>query len=227
MNAWRDSITHEIDVSKELDADFNNPKIHVISHWVEQICRYGALRQYSGERHEQAHKMNLKDDWNASNHNLNYLPHVITFQRRILCYEVRELNLQALAQGRQNSAAACKVLPAGADRAAPLCPQSYAKPEFMGHQNRLDRNDPVTMIKDFRALRDNTQHATRHVALYSCTREFIKDKSRNTTYISDEQLQAMELCIFHGIKVQLEDLDGERISQMCRCTGSQSWHGGD
>jgi hypothetical protein len=37
----------------------------------------------------------------------------------------------------------------------------------------------------------------------------------------------MELCIYHGIKVQVDSLDGERISQMCRCTGSQSWSGGD
>jgi len=37
MNAWWDYISHEIDVSKELDADFNFPKIHLVSHWVEQI----------------------------------------------------------------------------------------------------------------------------------------------------------------------------------------------
>jgi hypothetical protein len=37
MNSWRDYINHEIDVSKELDADFNIPKIHLMSHWVEQI----------------------------------------------------------------------------------------------------------------------------------------------------------------------------------------------
>jgi hypothetical protein len=37
----------------------------------------------------------------------------------------------------------------------------------------------------------------------------------------------MELCIYHGIKVQVEGLDGDRITQMCRCTGSQSWPGGD
>jgi hypothetical protein len=46
-------------------------------------------------------------------------------------------------------------------------------------------------------------------------------------YISDEQLHTMELCNDHGIKIQVEGLDGERISQMCGCTGSQSWHGGD
>jgi hypothetical protein len=119
MNAWRDYISHEIDVSKELDADFNFPKIHLMSHWVEQIRRYGALQQYSAERHEQAHKTNLRDGWNASNHNLNYLPQVITFQRCILCFEIRALNLQAIAQRRGNSIAACKVLPSGADLVAP------------------------------------------------------------------------------------------------------------
>jgi len=83
------------------------------------------------------------------------------------------------------------------------------------------------MIKDFRALLDNTQDATHRMAICSGTREFIKHKSRKKMYISDEQLHPMELCTYHGIKVKVEGLDGECISQMCRCTGSQSWCGGD
>jgi len=47
MNAWRDYISHEIDVSQELDADFKFPKIHLMSHWVQQIRRYGSFQQYS------------------------------------------------------------------------------------------------------------------------------------------------------------------------------------
>jgi hypothetical protein len=97
----------------------------------------------------------------------------------------------------------------------------------MGPQNRRDGNHPDAMIKDFEALLNNTQDATHHAAIYSGTREFIKHKSLNKTYISDEQLHAMELCIYHGIKVQVEGFEGERISQMGRCTGSQSWRGGD
>jgi len=197
-----------------------------MSHWVEQIHRYGALQQYSAERHEQAHRTNLKDGWNTSNHNLNYLPQVITFKRRILCFEIRELNLQTLAQCRENSTAGCEVFPSDADMAAPLGSQSYVTPKFMGPQNCCDGKHPDAMIKDFRALLDNTEDATHSVAIYSGTREFIKHKSRNKTYISDEQPHAMELCIYHGIKVQVEGLDGERISQMCRCTGSQSWRRG-
>jgi len=129
--------------------------------------------------------MNLMDSWIASNHNLNYLPEVITFQRRILSFEIRELNFQALAQRQENSAAACKVLPSGTDLAAPLGSQSYAKSEFMGPQNRRDGKHPDAMIKYFRALLDNTQDATHRVAIYSGTRELIKHNSRNKTYISD------------------------------------------
>jgi len=82
------------------------------------------------------------------------------------------------------------------------------------------------MIKDFRALLDNMQDATHRTAIYSGMLECIKHKSHNMTYILDEQLPAMELCIYHGIKVQVEGLEGEYISQMCRCSQSQSWCGG-
>jgi hypothetical protein len=115
------------------------------------------LQQYAAERHEPAHKTNLKDSWNASNHNLNYLPQVITFQHCILCFQIREINLQAIAQHWENSIAACKVFSSGADLAAPLSSQSYAKAEFMGPQNRHDGTHPDAIIKDFRALLDNTQ----------------------------------------------------------------------
>jgi hypothetical protein len=138
MNAWRDYINHKIDISNELKANFNFLMSHLTTHWAEQVCRYGALKQYSSKRHEHAPKTNLMDGWNASNHNLNYLPQVITFQCCIFCFEIRELNLQALAQHQENSAAPSKVLPSGADLAAPQCPQSYAKREFMGPQNRRD-----------------------------------------------------------------------------------------
>jgi metal-dependent amidase/aminoacylase/carboxypeptidase family protein len=141
-------------------------------------------------------------------------------------FEIRELNLQTLAQRQENSAAAYKVPPSGADLAAPLSPQLYAKPEFMGPLTRHDGQHADAMIKDFTALLDNTQDATHCVGISSGTQEIIEHMSHSKMYILDEQLYAMELCISHGIKVQVEGLEGERISQMCRCTGSQSgWEG--
>jgi hypothetical protein len=84
------------------------------------------LHQYSAASHEEAHQMNLKDGWNASNHNVNCLPQVITFQRRNLCFKIRVLNLQAIAQRWESSPTACEVLPSGADLADLLSPLSYA-----------------------------------------------------------------------------------------------------
>ena len=37
MNTWRGCIRDEINVSMEFDADFNFPKIHLMSHWAKQI----------------------------------------------------------------------------------------------------------------------------------------------------------------------------------------------
>jgi hypothetical protein len=137
MNPQWDYIGHQIDVSKVLDTDVNLPKIRLISHWVEQIHRYGALQQCSAERPKQAHNMNLKDGWNASSHNLNYLPQVSTFQRRIRCFEIRELNLQALAQCRENSAFTCQVLSFSADLAAPLNPSYMLSPNSCDYKTTV------------------------------------------------------------------------------------------
>jgi len=71
MNASPDNISHEIDISKELDANFNFLKIHLMSHWAKQFRRDRALQQHSAGRHEQAHKTHLMDGWNTSNHILN------------------------------------------------------------------------------------------------------------------------------------------------------------
>jgi hypothetical protein len=80
------------------------------------------------------------------------------------------------------------------------------------------------MIKDFRTLLGNVKDATHSASIYSGTRECINHKSRTKRYILDEQLHAMELCIYPGIKVQAEGFEGERTSDMCLCTESQSWH---
>jgi len=108
-----------IGVPKELDAEFNLAKIHLMSQWVEQIRWYGAIQSYSAERHEPAHITYLTDGWNAPNHNMNHLPQVFTLQRRILCFGIRELTLQAVTWGRENTAAAWKVPPSDVDLAAP------------------------------------------------------------------------------------------------------------
>jgi hypothetical protein len=96
LNTRREYISHVINVAKELDGHFNFPNIYFMSHLVIDFRSYGALQQDYAERHEHAHQTNLKNGWNASNHNLNYLLQVITFQLRVLCFVIREIKFSAL-----------------------------------------------------------------------------------------------------------------------------------
>jgi len=89
------------------------------------------------------------------------------------------------------------------------------KPEFLGPQNRRDGKHPDAMIKDFRALLDNTLDATHLTTIDKGTREFLQHKSGNNTSISDEQLHTIDICIYHGIKVQVGGFQGERILHIC------------
>jgi hypothetical protein len=99
--------------------------------------------------------------------------------------ETKQLNLYTFAQHRENSSAACKVLPSGADLAAPLGSQSSVKPEIMVPQSRRDGKHPDAIIKVFKALLDNTQDSSKRMAIFSGMREFLKHKSGNKNYISD------------------------------------------
>jgi hypothetical protein len=175
-DAWRDCNSHKIDDSNELNAKFNWLKIHMMSYWVNQICRYRVLQQYSAERHEQAHQMNIKDGWNTPTNNLNNLPKVIRSQLSFLCLDIREINLQTLTECWENSAHACIVLRSGANLAAPLGSQSYAWPQFMGPNNRRDGNHPDAMIKESRALLDHSHNTTHRLAVYIGTWDLIQHK---------------------------------------------------
>jgi len=55
------------------------------------------------------------------------------------------------------------------------------------------------------------KNATHRIALDPGRPEFLKHLSLTKTYLWDEQLQALELCIQHGMKVQIDSLEGELI----------------
>jgi hypothetical protein len=118
MITWQNSLSQNMDDSNNLDANCNIPKIHFISHSVQQISLYQALQQFPPQRNTETHHMNLRDGSNSSNHNLNYLTQVIILQHRIVCIEVRDLNLQTVTQCQENRTAIWKVLSSAADLAA-------------------------------------------------------------------------------------------------------------
>jgi hypothetical protein len=82
------------------------------------------------------------------------------------------------------------------------------------------------MIKDFRALFDNRPDAMHCVTIYNGTQEFIMLQSYKNSYISEEHLHAMELCICLGLKVQVEGLENQQNSQICQSTGIKTGRDG-
>jgi len=95
----------------------------------------------------------------------------------------------------------------------------------MGPKNSLEGKHPDAMINHFMVLLDNMHDATHRVTIYHGPEEIIKGKTCSKTYISYEQLYRMQLAIYHCSKVQVDSVEGERLSQICRCTGSHTWHG--
>ena len=217
-NEWRDFIDSEVDMSKEGDAHFNFIKIHLMSHFAEQVRLYGSLPQWSAETHEHAHRANLKDGWNASNKNLDYLPQIFAYQRRVLCFEMRGLNRQAVQGSDDHHLAGKTATIAGPSTASP-----FTQPMLISPQN--DNKTPDGQLKHFGALVDSIDVVQRS-ALLNGTRDFLQRRlPKRDEILSDEELRKAEICIYHAIKVEVDDLDGDKKTQMCRCTGEKPWRG--
>ncbi|KAF8418454.1 hypothetical protein BGX38DRAFT_1109133, partial [Terfezia claveryi] len=72
-------------------AHYNFPKMHLISHFVDQIAEYGSLPQFSTDICEVLHKP-LKDGYRRSNH-VNVVPQVIQTYTRAHSFAIREKNI--------------------------------------------------------------------------------------------------------------------------------------
>jgi hypothetical protein len=82
----------------------------------------------------------------------------------------------------------------------------------MWPHNCYHAKHPAAIIKDCKAFLDNPQDPMHRVAIFSGRWELISHKCRKTTYISDEQRQAIELSNYHGITAQVQGVAGDWIS---------------
>ena len=71
-------------------ANHNFPEMHLISHFAEQIRKYGSLPQYSTEMYEASHKP-LKDTYRRSNH-IDTIPQMIQTYTRANTLAMRDNN---------------------------------------------------------------------------------------------------------------------------------------
>jgi len=82
-------LVHDVLTSR---ANYNFPKIHLISYFADQISKYGSLPQYSTEICEALHKP-LKDAYRHSNY-VNAMPQIIRTYTRIHGFSIREKDLE-------------------------------------------------------------------------------------------------------------------------------------
>jgi len=73
-------------------AHYNFPKMHLISHFADQITRCGSFPQYSTEIYEASHKP-LKDAYHRSNH-INAMPQIIRIYMWVHSFAMRARNIQ-------------------------------------------------------------------------------------------------------------------------------------
>ena len=73
-------------------ANYNFPKMHLISHFPEQMRKYGSLPQYSTEICEDSHK-SLKDAYRRSNH-IDTMPQIIQTYTCDHTFAMRNKNLE-------------------------------------------------------------------------------------------------------------------------------------
>ncbi|KAF8424774.1 hypothetical protein BGX38DRAFT_1107275, partial [Terfezia claveryi] len=72
-------------------AHFNFPKVYLISHYAEQILKFGALAQYSTDISEAMYK-GLKDAYRRSNR-VNATPQIVTTYTRDHTFAMKDLTL--------------------------------------------------------------------------------------------------------------------------------------
>src|SRR5258706_2335323 len=76
-------------------AHYNFPKMHLLSHYAEQIEQFGSLHQWSTEICEALHKP-FKDAYRRSNH-VNATPQILNTYTRDHGFQLREKNIEAWA----------------------------------------------------------------------------------------------------------------------------------
>jgi len=81
-----------INQALEEKSDFNFPKIHLLSHYADQISRYGSLPQYFTESCETSHKL-FKNAYHRSNH-VDAIPQIIQGYMREHSFAMKELNME-------------------------------------------------------------------------------------------------------------------------------------
>ena len=194
-------LEHELlkkDILEE-GSHWNFPKMHMLTHYAEQIPKYGQLVQYSTEVGEAYHKP-LKDAYRRSNH-VNATPQILNTHERDHAFAMREMNIAALNAQKEP------------DR---LIEQSSLR--LQGHQPIVDIDQlskdyglPDIRIQLLRYFQQN------HPLLYN-----YDQNSPSADYFS---IFSAPCEPFFSLHLTLPSFQDETIDHICRATGTCKFRG--
>ena len=116
----------------------------------------------------------------------------------------------------------CHIAPSARPPASPLYPASVlpcfrTRPSPHLHLEHLSHGSP--RLPRYIDSVDVVQRP----ALYNGVRDSLLCRGPKEDAILDDELRTTETCIYYSVKIEVDDFDGERETQMCRCTGNQLW----
>ncbi|KAF8418320.1 hypothetical protein EV426DRAFT_679831 [Tirmania nivea] len=202
-------------------AHYNFPKMHLISHFVDQIAKYGSLPQYSTEICEASHKP-LKDAYRRTNH-INALPQILRTYTRAHNFAMRERNLEQwiadLSHIPDEIRSIIRPTRQGLHLSRDAAPE-LTRRKLQGPLTRTDIYNLETLQKlyqlpDLRAL-TRTYLARHHYAQSS-------DPESDMTRLQDAPLEA-----FHTLQVAVPTFNGDgHMLHHVRCTGGKLFRNQD
>jgi hypothetical protein len=202
---WQSFINAEMVEYNEEGSDFNFPKIHQLLHFGEQIRRYGSLKQWSTETGESSHRTQLKDPYNKSNRSGDIYGQMIEYYLRSDAFAIRRLNIAAKRGENAES---------GRDSIE----DSLAGVRFTSEQSSSVQAKTISFAQLLTSLRgEDLQNE-----LCRATNRFLL--SRKIKIGSNDLLQC-PVNVYHGVRIPLSNMYGERMIQYVRCTGEKSWYG--
>jgi hypothetical protein len=196
---WQSFISAEMIEYNEEGSDFNFPKIHHMLHFGEKIGRYGSLKQWSTETRESSHRTQLKVPYNKSNRTGDIYAQMIENYLRSDVFAIRRLNIAARRDENAGSSSG-------------TIGDSLAGVIFTSNQSSSEQ----AKIISFATLLVSVRNDNLRNKLYHATNRFLL--SRKIKIASDNLLQCA-VNVYHGMRVALTIMYGEKVIQYVRCTG--------
>jgi hypothetical protein len=201
---WDLFINTEIIDYLEENADFDVPKVHIISHFAETIEQYGTLLQFCTSVGERNHIEQVKEAYRHSNRSTTFENQVIDYNIRHHSFQVRELNKRAIhcedSAIRQERASQPQV-----DLASPFFTRTDHPPPH--------RIENIATLNEYIGID----------CFYSELRRYCETFYRET--FSDRFLSRCCAYVYHQITIAVTEHGTENaVQQHVRCTGNVTWH---